>query len=136
LRKGLNWMKRTVLLRLVALLVAIAAVVVVAAIAYHVGTTHASGTPVMRGMPFRGYVGGMGYSGSGFGLLGLVGFVLVGLLFVWLLAALLSPDRGGPRAIAPAAGDLDRLHQLSELHDQGKLTDDEFTAAKRKLLGL
>jgi hypothetical protein len=38
--------------------------------------------------------------------------------------------------IAPAAGDLDRLHQLSELHDQGKLTDDEFTAAKRKLLGL
>jgi uncharacterized membrane protein len=127
-------MKRTVLLRLVALLVAIAAVVVVAAIAYHVGTTHASGAPVMRGMPFRGNVGGMGYYGSG--LLGLVGFVLVGLLFVWLLAALLSPDRGGPRVIAPAAGDLDRLHQLSELHDQGKLTDDEFTAAKRKLLGL
>jgi uncharacterized membrane protein len=129
-------MKRTVLLRLVALLVAIAAVVVVAAIAYHVGTNHAAGTPMMRGMPYRGYAGEMGYSGVGFGLFGLLGFVVIGLLFFWLLAALLSPDRGGPRSIAPAAGDLDRLSQLSEMHDQGKLTDDEFAAAKRKLLGL
>ncbi len=30
---------------------------------------------------------------------------------------------------------LDQLTQLSELHDQGVLTDDEFTAAKAKLLG-
>jgi uncharacterized membrane protein len=129
-------MKRTVLLRLVALLIAVVAVVAVAAIAYHFGTTHASGTPVVRGMPSRGYGGEMGYYGAGFGLFGLLGLVLIGLLFFWLLAALLSPDRGGPRSIAPAAGDLDRLSQLSEMHDQGKLTDDEFAAAKRKLLGL
>jgi hypothetical protein len=30
---------------------------------------------------------------------------------------------------------LDQLGQLSALHEQGALTDDEFTAAKAKLLG-
>jgi Short C-terminal domain len=30
---------------------------------------------------------------------------------------------------------LDQLSQLSTLHDQGALTDDEFTAAKARLLG-
>ena len=130
-------MKRTVLLRLVALLVAVAVVVAVAAIAYHVGTTNASNAPLMRGMPYRGQFGQMGgYYGVGFGLFGLVGFVLIGLLFLWLLAALLAPDRGGHRTTAPAPGDLDRLSQISELHDRGKLPDDEFAAAKRKLLGL
>ena len=129
-------MKRTVLLRLVALLVAVAAVVAVAAIAYHFGTTNANGTPVMPGMGYRGYGGEMGSYGVGFGLVGIVGFVLVGLLVIWLLAALFSSDRGGPRPIEPAPGDLSRLVQLSEMHDQGKLTDDEFVAVKRKLLGL
>jgi uncharacterized membrane protein len=129
-------MKRTVLLRLVALLVAVAAVVAVAAIAYHFGTTNTNNTPVIRGMPYRGYAGEMGYYGVGFGVFGIVGFVLVGLLVIWLLAALFSPDRGRPHSIDPAPGDLDRLTQISEMHDQGKLTDDEFVAAKRKLLGL
>ena len=37
---------------------------------------------------------------------------------------------------APAAPSmLDQLNQLSALHDQGALTDDEFAAAKAKLLG-
>jgi hypothetical protein len=31
---------------------------------------------------------------------------------------------------------VDRLRELSELHDRGSLTDEEFAAAKRKLLGL
>jgi Short C-terminal domain len=37
----------------------------------------------------------------------------------------------------PAAGPslLDQLNQLDALHQQGALTDDEFTAAKAKLLG-
>ena len=128
-------MKRTVLLRLAALLVAVAAVVVVGVVAYHVGANNASGPPMMRG-GFRGHDGAMGYHGDGFGLFGLLGFVLIGLLFFWLLAALLSPDRGGSRSTGPAAGDVDRLRELSDLHTAGKLTDDEFAAAKRKLLGL
>ena len=30
---------------------------------------------------------------------------------------------------------LDQLNQLAALHQQGVLTDDEFTAAKAKMLG-
>lgn len=44
-----------------------------------------------------------------------------------------------PAPPAPAAPEtssmLDQLTQLSALHEQGALTDDEFTAAKAKLLG-
>jgi hypothetical protein len=41
-----------------------------------------------------------------------------------------------PPAAAPAAPTMyDQLSQLATLHDQGALTDDEFTAAKAKLLG-
>jgi hypothetical protein len=38
---------------------------------------------------------------------------------------------------APAAGNsmADQLGQLADLHQQGVLTDDEFAAAKAKLLG-
>jgi len=43
------------------------------------------------------------------------------------------------QAPAPAASAqpsmLDQLNQLSALHEQGALTDAEFTAAKAKLLG-
>jgi hypothetical protein len=44
-------------------------------------------------------------------------------------------------APAPAAGgldaaSLDQLKQLGELHASGVLSDDEFAAAKKKLLGL
>jgi len=42
------------------------------------------------------------------------------------------PPPGAP----PAAPSMyDQLSQLATLHDQGALTDDEFTAAKAKLLG-
>jgi Short C-terminal domain len=41
-----------------------------------------------------------------------------------------------PPAAAPAAPSIyDQLSQLATLHDQGALTDDEFAAAKAKLLG-
>ena len=41
-----------------------------------------------------------------------------------------------PAAAAPAAPSVyDQLSQLATLHDQGALTDDEFSAAKAKLLG-
>jgi hypothetical protein len=41
-----------------------------------------------------------------------------------------------PPAAPPAAPSMyDQLSQLATLHDQGALTDDEFAAAKAKLLG-
>jgi uncharacterized membrane protein len=123
------------LLQLTALLIALAAVVIVGVVAYNFGVTHTSDTPMMRGS-FRGFDGGMGNYGPGAGLFGLVVVVVIGLLLFWLLAALLSPDGGGRRPVGSAAGDVERLRELSDLHTAGKLTDDEFAAAKRKLLGL
>ena len=46
------------------------------------------------------------------------------------------PRRGRPAA--PEAGGssiVDQLNQLAGLHQQGVLTDDEFAAAKAKLIG-
>jgi Short C-terminal domain len=41
-----------------------------------------------------------------------------------------------PQQAAPAGPSmLDQLNQLTELHKQGALTDEEFAAAKAKLLG-
>jgi hypothetical protein len=44
-------------------------------------------------------------------------------------------------ATAPAAGGMDdatmaQLQKLAELHNSGVLSDDEFTAAKKKVLGM
>ncbi len=129
-------MRRTVLLRLIALAVAVAAIAAVALVAYNFGTSHAVAMPYMRGAPVRGFVDGMSYYWPGFGLFGLLGFVVIGLLFFWLLAALLSPGGGGRMPVGPATGDMERLRELSEMHDRSQLTDEEFSAAKRKLLGL
>src|SRR5215813_6780677 len=43
----------------------------------------------------------------------------------------------GPPPAAPAAGPsmADQLQQIAALHQQGVLSDDEFAAAKAKLLG-
>ena len=38
-------------------------------------------------------------------------------------------------AAAPTPSVLDQLNQLNQLHKQGALTDEEFRAAKAKLLG-
>jgi hypothetical protein len=48
-----------------------------------------------------------------------------------------APAAPAPAAAPAAAGPslLDQLNQLSALHEQGALTDNEFTAAKAKLLG-
>jgi hypothetical protein len=43
------------------------------------------------------------------------------------------PPPAPPAAAGPSL--LDQLNQLSALHEQGALTDNEFTAAKAKLLG-
>jgi hypothetical protein len=129
-------MNRTVLRRLGALVVALAVVAVVGVAAYQAGTGHMLGSqPLMRGAPFRGLGEGMGYA-PGFGLLGLLGFAVVGLLVFWLLITLVTQNGGAPRSATPTTGDLERLRELSDLHTAGKLTDEEFTAAKRKVLGL
>ena len=44
-----------------------------------------------------------------------------------------APPPPPPAAAAPSM--LDQLNQLSTLHGEGALTDEEFTAAKAKLLG-
>ncbi|HEX7492391.1 MAG TPA: SHOCT domain-containing protein [Candidatus Limnocylindrales bacterium] len=152
-------MRRVVILRLLALLAIVVVVMGVAGVvAYHFGVTSGSNTPMMRDVPFRGHeVTGMWNSDwPGLGLLGVLALIIGGVLFIWLLAALLSPDRGksgtgvpvggqaasaavippGTPPAGPAAGDVERLRELSELHTAGHLTDEEFTAAKRKLLGM
>lgn len=42
-----------------------------------------------------------------------------------------------PAPVAPSGGDdlVSQLKQLGELHTQGAITDEEFSAAKAKLLG-
>jgi putative oligomerization/nucleic acid binding protein len=49
-----------------------------------------------------------------------------------------SQQQAPPPAAAPAPGGgvSDQLKQLAALHEQGALTDEEFAAAKSKLLGL
>jgi hypothetical protein len=52
-------------------------------------------------------------------------------------AAQMQAQQAAAPAPAPAAEDpLDKLRQLGELHAQGLLTDEEFGAAKAKLLGI
>jgi hypothetical protein len=48
-------------------------------------------------------------------------------------AAPASPAAAPPAAAGPSL--LGQLNQLTTLHQQGALTDDEFAAAKAKLLG-
>ena len=127
-------MNRTGARRLGFLLLVVAAVAVVGAAAYNVGLgAHDGVARPIFGMG-RGYGGGMGF-GTGFSLFGLFGALLIGFLVVWLFVALLSGSAGAGRLPTdPVAGD--RLRELAEMHDKGTLTDDEFTAAKRKMLGL
>jgi hypothetical protein len=46
-----------------------------------------------------------------------------------------APPPPPPPAPAAQPSMLDQLNQLTDLHNQGALSDEEFTAAKAKLLG-
>jgi hypothetical protein len=41
-----------------------------------------------------------------------------------------------PAAAAPEDPTVEKINQLAQLHDSGVLTDEEFTAAKAKALGI
>jgi uncharacterized membrane protein len=122
--------------RLLLVLVAVVVVVGVAWIAYYAGS-NVNGGPVFRVGPGRMFGYGGGYGWPGFGPFGLLAMLAIGFLVVWFIVALVSGPSGGGRAPDPTmSAGVDRLRELSELHDKGALTDEEFTAAKRKLLGL
>ena len=130
-------MKRTGVRVLLGLVVGIVVLAIVGIVAYNFGWHASQGDAGPMFGPFHARPFGMGYGyGFGFQPFGLLMAVIVGFVLVWLVVALLSgPGRGTPRTPADQNG-VDRLRELTELHDRGALTDDEFAAAKRQLLGL
>jgi uncharacterized membrane protein len=120
--------------RLLWLLVGIAFLVVVGVVAYHVGLGANSGPAHSAFGPFRGNsVYGLGFATGPFGLLAAI---LFGFVLVWLFVALITGPAVDTRRPATDPTGVDALRELSELHDKGALSDEEFTASKRKLLGL
>jgi uncharacterized membrane protein len=118
------------------IVVGIAAVLAVIGGAYYWGMNSGHGGFGFVG-PRRGF-GMMGWGGVGWW--GLIPALILVFLFVFLLVTLISGQDRGPRTAGPGSpttgGDVERLRELSELHERGRLTDEEFAAAKRKLLGL
>jgi uncharacterized membrane protein len=105
--------------------------VVVGAVGYRLGVAHGGG---VNAAALRGF----GFRYPGIGLLGLLRpLVLVGLAVTFVVLLVREPARpSAPPERRDGGGDVDRLRELATLHAQGQLTDEEFAAAKRKLLGL
>ena len=102
-------------------------------------------------MPMRGIGWGAGLRYPLVGLLGwLLPAILLGLGIGLVYALLRRPSQPAPPAYPPVAppatppaspapsdvGGVDALRTLATMHAEGHLTDEEFAAAKRKLLGL
>lgn len=118
--------------------VSLIVLVAVGALAYNVGMNAAgNGDRTFFDPMMRGYHGGYLGLGAGWFLWGIVPAILIGLGIVWLVVALSGGSgRSAPTTpVGPAEG-VDRLRELSEMHDRGALSDDEFAAAKRRMLGL
>lgn len=130
--------------RLLWIVLALVALGAVAAVAFGlgIGWGHDGGWIFYR----RGMGPGMMGWGGGSGWVGILPFVTLVFVGIVLVVLFLTGDRrynaGGPGtptpgpAQTPSPNDVDRLRELSELHERGRLTDEEFAAAKRKLLGL
>jgi uncharacterized membrane protein len=105
--------------------------VVVGAVGYRLGVAHGG---IVNAAAVRGF----GFRYAGIGLLGLLGpLVLVGLAVTFVVLLVREPARPPtPPERRDGSGDVDRLRELATMHAQGQLTDEEFAAAKRKLLGL
>jgi hypothetical protein len=145
-------MRRKGALAVLGIVVAVAVLGAIGVVAYNMGVTNAGngGHPVFGPM-MRGYRGGFGMYGGDWvwGIIPAILFVIV--IFLVLVALLGGSGRGaatvpsGSAAAAAAPGTADPmtfadapagLRELVEMHDRGALTDDEFAAAKRKLLGM
>ncbi len=120
--------------RLALAILGIVVLVVVAGVFFALGADSSGGFHGYMTGPFGHRFGMGGFGMGGFDALWLF-WLIVGVLLVLLLVAVLAPS-GAPRSVDPNAGTMDRLKELSEMHDRGALTDEEFTAAKHKLLGL
>jgi uncharacterized membrane protein len=133
-------MNRTRSLRILLLLIGVAALAAVVVVAYHAGLK--TGPDMTSRMPFGPFRGGYKYGpgfGFGFGFFAFLPMLVIGFLLVWLFVSLISPSggtRGGTSQGAVDPSGVEKLRELTELHDRGALSDEEFTAAKRKLLGL
>jgi hypothetical protein len=142
-------MKKRVAIAILATVAGLAVLAGVGVVAYRFGINHGdAGERAVLGN-WRGMEGHMGAMNGGlvWWPLGLLVCLLIGGGIVWLILAIAGgpgrntappPPSGGPWAGTPGATTegLDRLRELTELHDKKALTDEEFTAAKRKLLGL
>jgi hypothetical protein len=51
-------------------------------------------------------------------------------------AAAPPPPQAAPQSSGITADDTDRLAELGRLHEQGVLTDEEFSAQKARILGI
>lgn len=130
--------------RILLVVVSLAVIAAVGVAAYQWGLSNGQGdTATIVGRGFRGPMidhgmgqAAWGFAGPGMGWIGLIVMLLLGLLFVWLILAAVSGPRGSAASSNSDAAGVDRLRGLSEMHARGELTDDEFAAAKRKLLGL
>ncbi|MGA3056974.1 MAG: SHOCT domain-containing protein [Candidatus Limnocylindrales bacterium] len=134
-------MKRNGLMALLGIVAGLAVLAAVGIVAYNFGlNTGDNGGHTVFGPMMRGYHDGnfgMG-AGTGWWWWAIIPVLLLGFVVIWLFAAILAGPRRDTPATAPGpSGDsVERLRELTEMHDRGALTDDEFAAAKRKLLGL
>ncbi len=131
-------MKRNGLWGLLLIVAGLVVLAVVGVVAYNVGVNAGNnGGQVVLGPMMRGYRGD--YFGMDAGWWwGIVPALILGFVVVCVLVALFAgPTRGAPATASGPSGEGPAgLRELVELHDRGALTDEEFTAAKRKLLGL
>jgi uncharacterized membrane protein len=126
-------MKASMRNRLLVILVIVLVAGVAVVVAYNVGVGHTAGATFIG--PFAR--GGRGFMmAGGFGWFGLLGpLVLIG-LFVGLLVLVLRSAASSAQRPQPGPDPVDKLKELADLHAAGSLSDEEFAAAKRRLLGL
>lgn len=126
--------------RLLWILVVVLVAVVAGAVAYTVGLNNGRNGMMTISLPGRM---GRGYLGDGsLGWFGFLGPLVLISLFVGLLVLIFAGSSASDRRPSLPAGDtpptsgVDQLKELADLHARGALSDEEFTAAKRRLLGL
>jgi len=106
---------------------------VVGGVAFGLGVVAGHGE-IGAAIPMRGFA--VRY--SGIGLPGFLGpLILIGLAVAFVVLLVREPRQPAPPPAPRDDGNgVDRLRELATMHTQGQLTDEEFAAAKRKLLGL